>query len=93
MDFLKIPTSCARNIGLGLEEIQQCTEGERGTKLQLDAEKYSRSIIERSGFVPSVTYGQKYSARSQWSSLEGFKEIVEEHLEALWIVINFCDSE
>jgi len=83
MDFLKIPSNCATTLGLDLKAIENCYNGERGIKLQLEAEKFSKDIIEKSGFVPSITYGHKYNARSQRSSLDSFHEIVKEHLQKL----------
>lgn len=83
MDFLKIPSNCASSLGLDLKAIEKCYSGERGTKLQLEAESFSKDVIEKSGFVPSITYGHKYNARNQRSSLDNFHEIVKEHLQKL----------
>lgn len=83
MDFLKIPSNCAYDLGLNLEQIDECVNGTRGTELQLEAEKYSKDVIDDSGFVPTMTYGQKFNARSQQSSLNRFHEVVKQQIEAL----------
>ena len=82
MDFTKIPSNCATNLNLDLKAIEICYNGERGTQLQLEAENYSKDIIDKSRFVPTITYGQQYNARTQRSSLDSFHEIVKEHLQA-----------
>lgn len=83
MDFLKIPSNCAVNLKLDLKAIELCYTGDRGTQLQLEAEKYSRDIIGKSGFVPTITYAQQFNARSQRSSLDSFYEVVKEQVQAL----------
>lgn len=83
MDFTKDPSNCASNLKLDLKAINECANGDRGTKLQLEAENYSRDIIGASGFVPTITFGQQYNARSQRSSLDNFYQVVKEHLQAL----------
>lgn len=82
MDFLKIPSNCANSLNLDIKAIETCVNGERGTQLQLEAENYSKDIIGKSGFVPTITYGRQFNARNQRSSLDSFYEIVKEHLQA-----------
>lgn len=83
MDFLKIPSNCAKDLDLDLDAIDACFNGKRGTELQLEAESFSKDVIEDSGFVPTMTYGQKFNARSQRSSLDRFYEVVKQHIESL----------
>lgn len=69
MDFSKSPTNCAQNIGVDLNRVNQCVEGERGVQLQLNAEKFSFPFIQKSAFVPTVS-------QSYILALSSFKKIV-----------------
>jgi Gamma interferon inducible lysosomal thiol reductase (GILT) len=55
MDFSKNPTNCAQNLGIDLNKISECTNGNKGLELQLKAEKDSSPVISRSFFVPTVS--------------------------------------
>lgn len=81
MDFLKNPSNCAQNLGLDMNKVNQCVNGEKGIELQLEAEENSREIIGRSGFVPTIIYNKQYNAGHFWDSLENLEGVVEEKLE------------
>lgn len=83
MDFSKNPSNCAQNLGIDMNKINQCVNGGRGIKLQLEAEEYSKGIISRSGFVPTIVYQKVYKAGDFWASLEDFSGVVEDQLKAL----------
>ncbi|KAG5681785.1 hypothetical protein PVAND_011193 [Polypedilum vanderplanki] len=80
MDFSKNPFNCAQNMGIDLIKINECTNGEKGIQLQIDAEKYSTPHIRRSGFVPTITYNNKYNSIDFWDSLDDFESVVTQKL-------------
>lgn len=81
MDFSKNAYNCAQNLGLDMTKVNDCVNGEKGTELQLEAEEYSRDIINRSGFVPTIVYNSKYQAGDFWASLEDFEGVVNDRLQ------------
>lgn len=66
MDYTKNPSNCAQNLGLDMQKVNSCTNGEKGTELQLQAEEYSRATIARSGFVPTIVYNHQYKVSIQF---------------------------
>lgn len=54
MDFSKIPSDCARRLGVDLGKVDECEKGKKGVELQLKAEQESAGIIKQSSFVPTV---------------------------------------
>jgi hypothetical protein len=83
MDFSKNPSNCAQNLGLDMNKVNNCANGEKGTSLQLKAEEYSKDVIGRSGFVPTIVYKNQYKAGDFWASLEDFEGIVGDQLATL----------
>lgn len=55
MDFSKNLRKCASSNGVDMNEVDECVNGNKGTELQLQAEKESEEIIRRSMFVPTVS--------------------------------------
>jgi Gamma interferon inducible lysosomal thiol reductase (GILT) len=78
MNFLNSASNCAKNQGLDMNKVNQCANGERGNVLQLEAEEFSRSIIARSSFVPSIVYSGVFKAGDNWASLEDFESVVND---------------
>lgn len=66
-----------------MNKINECVNGEKGIDLQLEAETYSQDIIARSGFVPTIVYGNNYKAGDFWASLEDFEGVVDDQLQDL----------
>ena len=83
MDFSKSSSNCAQNLGLDMNKVNECANGERGNSLQLQAEEFSKDIIARSGFVPSIVYGGVFKTSDNWASLEDFEAIVNDKYQAL----------
>jgi hypothetical protein len=83
MDFSKNPSNCASNLGLNLNKINECANGEKGIELQLEDEKKSADIINRSGFVPTIVYQQNYRAGDFWASLEDFEGVIRDRLQTI----------
>lgn len=81
MDFNKNPPNCAQNMGLDMTKVNDCTNGPRGTKLQLEAEEFSRHIIGKSAFVPTIVFQGAYKAGDQWGAIEDFETVVKEQLK------------
>lgn len=83
MDFSKNPNNCAQNLGLDMNKVNECVNGEKGIALQLKAEEDSKNIIAASGFVPTIVYQNRYQAGDFWASLEDFEGVVKDRLEML----------
>ena len=83
MEFGKNAGICAQNLGLDLIKINTCTESEKGTKLQLEAEEYSKNVINKSGFVPTIVYNHYYKAGDFWASLDDFEGVINDQIAAL----------
>lgn len=66
-----------------MNKINECANGEKGLQLQLEAEEYSKNIISRSGFVPTIVYQGQYKAGDFWASLEDFKGVINDRLQQL----------
>lgn len=56
MDRSKNPSNCARNLGVDMNKVNECVQGNKGVQLQLKAEKETTPIIQRSSFVPTVNF-------------------------------------
>lgn len=82
MNFVNTAANCAQNLGLDVGKINQCVNGERGKILQLEAEKFSKNVIARSGFVPSIVYDGVFKAGDNWASLEDFEAVVNDKLQS-----------
>lgn len=81
MDFNKNPTNCAQNMGLDMKKINDCSNGPRGTILQLEAEEFSRHIIGKSAFVPTIVFQGTYKAGDHWGAIEDFETVAKAQMQ------------
>ncbi|CAO1408492.1 unnamed protein product [Diamesa tonsa] len=76
MDFGKDQSKCIEDAGLNVADAMACFHGPKGIELQLQTEKDSGPIIQKSRFVPTIVYNGEYNREDFYDSLDDFAKVV-----------------
>lgn len=78
MGYEKTKIHCAEEVGVAEEELESCMENGEGVHLQLENEKKTNPIIEKSRHVPSIVIDGKYSTDVDYAAMKNFLATLQE---------------
>lgn len=80
MGYEKTQIHCAEDVGINKKVIDTCMDHD-GVKLQLENEKKSRPVLEKSGHVPTTVFNGIYDADDDFNARINFLGTVREKLK------------